>query len=72
MSHVGMYQPIQKDGENWAVDFVVIHGGEELTKVKKFRVRKDAQAFVSKLRKLTASTETSTELVSVKITNIEV
>ena len=47
MSHIGMYQPQQKDGKNWIVKYSITLNGVVKENSRKFRVRADAQNFVT-------------------------
>ena len=48
MSHIGMYQPKQKDGINWVVDFTIeLKDGQTRSGHREFRVREDAQRFIA-------------------------
>ena len=47
----GMWQPKQKDGKNWIVNYTVTLDGEEHQQHRKFRVREDARIFIDNATK---------------------
>jgi len=55
MSHPGMFQPTQKDGINWHVDFTVTltDNGKAVTGTKNFRVRKNAYNWIARIKQNT-------------------
>ena len=55
MSHPGMFQPTQKDGTNWHVDFTLtrLSTGETVTGTKNFRVRANAYDWIAAVKNQT-------------------
>jgi hypothetical protein len=43
---LGMWQPKQKDGKNWQVDYTITLDGNVHNQSRKFRVRDDATDFI--------------------------
>ena len=68
---LGMWQPKQKDGKNWIVNYTITMDGEDHVQSRKFRVRDDAQQFVKRAKELVADPRTTATKVVAKISKIE-
>lgn len=47
----GMWMPKQKDGKNWIVEYEVTVSGKVHNQSRKFRVKSDAQRFITSSKK---------------------
>jgi len=67
-AQLGMWQPKQKDGKNWRVDYTVTtNDGAEHQQSRKFRVRDDAYQFISRAKELVADPRTNAIDITYKV-----